>query len=331
MATRRSLVLVSVVGIGCSSWAEARPPRPDVIVVEEPVRSPYTVELLDQTGATIETYAKGGRFYVLGRAGERYTIRVTNPTARRIEAVVSVDGLDVIDGEPADFVRKRGYVVPARGELRIDGFRVSTSHVATFRFSSVRDSYAGRKGKPRNVGVIGVAIFEEAAAPEIVVEDRRAPAPPPDYDYEEEYYFDDVDGADAPAPAAPTGGSKADAPAEPAGEATGGGGGGGYGRGAVRSRSRAPSKKPCCGEAPRRERPGLGTQFGENRHSAVSFTRFERKSATKPDSLAELRYNDAEGLRALGIDVGPAVDPYEIELRETADPFPHTSFARPPQ
>src|SRR5690606_38241739 len=41
----------------------------------------------------------------------------------------------------------------------------SLSDVATFRFSSVDNSYAGRKGKARNVGVIAVAIFEEAAPP----------------------------------------------------------------------------------------------------------------------------------------------------------------------
>ena len=37
---------------------------------------------------------------------------ITNPTAHRVEAVVSVDGLDVVDGENGD-LRKRGYVVPA--------------------------------------------------------------------------------------------------------------------------------------------------------------------------------------------------------------------------
>src|SRR6185295_7375132 len=92
--------------------------------------------------------------------GERYVIRITNPTPRRIEAVISVDGLDVIDGESGD-LRKRGYVVPAYGETRIEGFRTSQADVATFRFSSVSGSYAGQKGKSRNVGVIAVALFEE--------------------------------------------------------------------------------------------------------------------------------------------------------------------------
>ena len=47
--------------------------------------------------------------------------------------------------------------------MRIEGFRTSLADVATFRFSSVDNSYAGKKGKARNVGVIAVALFEEQA------------------------------------------------------------------------------------------------------------------------------------------------------------------------
>ena len=73
----------------------------------------------------------------------------------------------MIDGENGD-LGKRGYIVPAYGDLRIEGFRTSQSDVATFRFSSVGGSYAGKKGKARNVGVIAVALFEEQAPPEII-------------------------------------------------------------------------------------------------------------------------------------------------------------------
>ena len=72
---------------------------------------------------------------------------------------------------------KRGYVIAPYGEVTIDGFRTSLDQVATFRFSSVRDSYAGRKGQDRNVGVIGVAFFPErehpiAIAPRQYYDDR---------------------------------------------------------------------------------------------------------------------------------------------------------------
>ena len=135
-------------------------------------RSPYEVTIRREDGAGVATFAHRGRYYVLGAAGERYIIHVSNPTDRRVEAVVTVDGLDVIDGEDGDLA-KRGYIVPPHGDLDIDGFRTSTDQVATFRFSSVDGSYAGKKGKARNVGVIAVAIFDEKAAPAVVVDESE--------------------------------------------------------------------------------------------------------------------------------------------------------------
>jgi hypothetical protein len=46
-------------------------------------------------------------------------------------------------------------------------------------------------------------------------------------------------------------------------------------------------------------------------------------------TIAELRYNDAAGLMALGIAIQPSPDENEIMTRETADPFPGDHFARP--
>src|SRR6185436_5079610 len=148
------------------------------------VRAPYDVQVIRESGETLPTYASKDRFYVQGNAGERYIIRVTNPTPNRVEAVVTVDGLDVIDGENGD-LHKRGYVVPPYGDVRIEGFRTSQADVATFRFGSVNDSYAGKQSKARNVGVIAVAIFEEhAAEPEqqiIVTETKPGYRQPYDY------------------------------------------------------------------------------------------------------------------------------------------------------
>jgi hypothetical protein len=83
-------------------------------------------------------------------------------------------------------------------------------------------------------------------------------------------------------------------------------------------------------QAPRTNRPGLGTEFGESRYSAASYTKFVR-AADRPIAIAELRYNDSAGLMALGIPVAPMPDDGEIMMRETADPFPGDNFARPPR
>src|SRR5574337_910384 len=89
-------------------------------------------------------------------------------------------------------IRENGETAPtyAFRETRIEGFRTSEADVATFRFSSVGGSYAGMKGKARNVGVIAVAIFEEQHAVEeqqIIVGQA---GPPVNRKYD---YHDDLD------------------------------------------------------------------------------------------------------------------------------------------
>lgn len=312
------------------------------------IRAPYDVQVIRADGETLPTYQLRDRFYVQGNVSDRYIIRIVNPTPRRVEAVVTVDGLDVIDGENGD-LRKRGYVVPAHGETRIEGFRTSQADVATFRFSSVSGSYAGQKGKARNVGVIAVALFEEQATPEqqIIV----GGATPP-YRYRPyRPYRDDLDGragaADAPAPEADAvraerpasrnaGVEKraAEAPAAPPAPTAAASGAGA--RRAPDDDADSFDEESAPGVAmPQRERRtherlGLGTEFGEQRYSAASYTRFVR-GANRPVAIAELRYNDTAGLIALGIPVHPLPDPGELMLRETADPFPGARFARPPR
>jgi hypothetical protein len=322
------------------------------------IRAPYDVQVIREDGDTLPTYALKDRFYVQGNAGDRYIIRVTNPTANRVEAVVTVDGLDVIDGDSGD-LRKRGYVVPPYGDVRIEGFRTSQADVATFRFGSVNDSYAGKQGKARNVGVIAVAIFEEQAAqPEqqIIVTERPGYRQP--YDYR-----DDVDASRDRAPTT-TGGAKYDRPAPApkksaekesvasrsegkrrvapttatAPSADAGGTAGGYGRAPARPQDYndgddfgGEELAPPPPVAQRNSRPGLGTEYGEQRTSAASFTRFVR-GAARPIAIAELRYNNAAGLVALGINAEPLPDANELMTRETADPFPGDHrYAQPPR
>jgi hypothetical protein len=255
-------------------------------------RGGYSVEVLVD-GVPAPTFAHAGESYVLGQLGERYVLRVSNHTGRRVEAVVSVDGRDVVDGKPGDWRRKRGYLVPAWGSVDIDGWRLSARQAAAFRFSPVADAYAARTGSAREVGVIGVALFPE----------RVYAPPPPRYPYEElpRRRMEE-------APAAADKGKRSDA----------------EGRGAP-----APSASAEPRPAPRR--PGLGTEFGEEVSSPIREVPFVRAGGT-PVVLG-LRYNDRAGLLALGIDVdgydGQADDRW---LRQTATPFPVSTgrYAAPP-
>ncbi|HZJ14113.1 MAG TPA: hypothetical protein VFD27_03640 [Chthoniobacteraceae bacterium] len=124
-----------------------------------------SVGLRSASGGWLDGYGiGGGRRFVVGERGERYEIVVRNDTAARLEVVLSVDGLDVMDGRGASF-GKRGYIIAAGDTITIDGFRTSSATVAAFRFSSVSRSYAAlRHGDTRNVGVIGIAVFTERYA-----------------------------------------------------------------------------------------------------------------------------------------------------------------------
>jgi hypothetical protein len=136
---------------------------------------PYEVQVLID-GQPTPQFEHAGESYVLGQLGARYTLRIINRSSRRVEAVVSVDGLDVIDGKTADYAKKRGYLVPAFGHVDIEGWRLSEQRAAAFRFSKVADSYAARSGSARHVGVIGAAIFPELVVT-LPVPVQIAPAP----------------------------------------------------------------------------------------------------------------------------------------------------------
>lgn len=126
-------------------------------------RDGVRLSLRDERGAALPGYHAGDAVFVLGESGQRYSILLENLTADRFEAVVSVDGLDVINGRPAA-LGHRGYILPPHGRLEVEGFRRSEAEVASFRFGRVADSYAAQTGDARNVGVIGVALFAERGA-----------------------------------------------------------------------------------------------------------------------------------------------------------------------
>ncbi|HVU50564.1 MAG TPA: hypothetical protein VHL80_07740, partial [Polyangia bacterium] len=86
-------------------------------------------------------------------------------------------------------------------------------------------------------------------------------------------------------------------------------------------------------------RPGLGTEFGEAVGSSVREASFMRANASSPAVVLGARYNDHDGLVALGIDVDRDLDACgdrgcdrDLELRQTANPFPVTDrrYAAPP-
>ncbi|MGF6230627.1 hypothetical protein QFZ27_004582 [Inquilinus ginsengisoli] len=125
------------------------------------------------------TPTSGGDLRLQGRSGDLYRLAFSNRGRRTVEVVATVDGLDVLNGRPGT-IANRGYVVRPGERLVIEGFRKSEDEVAAFRFSAPDDAYAANtpQGDPRNIGVIGVALFTlDDPANEVIT---SSPRPFPD-------------------------------------------------------------------------------------------------------------------------------------------------------
>jgi hypothetical protein len=103
---------------------------------------------------------EGKTYLPVPRLGAEYTIRISNHGPRRITAIVSVDGLSVINGKPAS-ASHPGYIVHPRSSIVISGWRRDLDRVAAFSFQKRDKSYAHLTGRPEKIGVIGLVAIEE--------------------------------------------------------------------------------------------------------------------------------------------------------------------------
>ncbi|WIH05157.1 hypothetical protein KHF85_01070 [Xanthomonas translucens pv. graminis] len=128
----------------------------------------------DADGADLPQYAQRGERWIAATPGHRYALRLTNRSDRRVLVVLSVDGVNAVSGETASS-DQRGYVLAPWQSTEIAGWRKSQREIAQFVFTDLADSYAARTGRPDNVGVIGMAVFDEAPTivPQASVEQRR--------------------------------------------------------------------------------------------------------------------------------------------------------------
>lgn len=159
-----------------SSYADPPPTE-----ARRPVREAMRVDLdVLADGQPIRLISHEGRQYLpVLRLGTEYQIRVNNRGPKRIEAVVSVDGLSVISGRPAS-EKGTGYLVDANSNIVIKGWRRDKDTVAAFTFEDRDNSYAARMGHRENIGVIGLVAFEEQDAPLRPMDLPRKFAPSPE-------------------------------------------------------------------------------------------------------------------------------------------------------
>lgn len=118
-------------------------------------------------GRPISEFPHNGQVFVEGREGSPYEIEVRNDNQHRVEAVISVDGLSVLDGKDAG-VESRGYIIEPRSKVVVPGWRLNGSEVARFQFGGKGESYTQAvTGSAANTGVIGVMAFREQPMPPV--------------------------------------------------------------------------------------------------------------------------------------------------------------------
>jgi hypothetical protein len=115
-------------------------------------------------GHRCKQYNHQGKTYIEAKNGSEYVIEIKNNHYKRILAVGSVDGLNVLTGKAASDT-DTGYIIDAYSSEKIKGFRFSDSEWAMFKFGYKFDgkTYAQSKedGSEKNCGVIGLRIFYE--------------------------------------------------------------------------------------------------------------------------------------------------------------------------
>jgi len=123
------------------------------------------VEII-QGGRVLRQYTHEGQNFIEAPPEGDYQIRLTNNCGSRRLAVISVDGINVVDGSNAAHDGP-GYVLRAWETVTIKGWRRTDSEVASFRFNAVQGGgYAEQTGRgTKNTGVIGVAVFNEKVDP----------------------------------------------------------------------------------------------------------------------------------------------------------------------
>lgn len=166
-SVRRRAILamaVSAIGLAGAARAQAAADLVDLQVVDR------------ETGQPARVWRHGGRLFVAGQPGARYSLRVTNHTEGRVLVVMSVDGVNILTGATANY-DQMGYVFGPYQSYDVSGWRKSDTEVAAFTFAPLPQSYAARTGRPGDVGVIGIAAFKERVVAPVPVAPASTPQP----------------------------------------------------------------------------------------------------------------------------------------------------------
>jgi hypothetical protein len=265
-------------------------------------------------GRPIREYGHEGLTFVEGRKDQNYSLRFCNNSSQRVLAVVSIDGIGVVDGKAATPL-SRGYVIPAYSSSEISGWRSSLAKIHDFVFDPKAEAYSSQVQETDvNCGIIEVKVFAENLSATFnktlnqLAEKLRTNVhihyPPPMYTPPSPTYTPSLYTITTCCSTTPGANPESsDICHDPSDEMLG--------------------FKKCS--TPAQELPdfNLGTAWGKERDSIVSEVEFERGI-----EVADLRiyYSDADGLKKSGIEVSK-----KAAITKSILPQGFNGFCSPPK
>jgi len=107
-------------------------------------------------------YYHDNKYYVEGRQGTEYSLKLKNSSPYKCMAIVTVDGVNVVSGCVGGDI---GYIMAPHSAITVSGFRQDLDTVGKFKFCERDNSYCNEVGKSGNNGVIGVRFYREKQTP----------------------------------------------------------------------------------------------------------------------------------------------------------------------
>ncbi len=102
------------------------------------------------------------RSYIMAKNDERYRIKVSNRSNRRVGLVIAVDGRNIISGKKSYLQSdERMYLLEPFQTQEIEGWRTGRNRTHRFYFTDMDESYSADWGDYSAMGVVALAVFSE--------------------------------------------------------------------------------------------------------------------------------------------------------------------------
>jgi len=140
-------------------------------------------EALPRYKTLLRGHQEAEYYYLEAIKGQRYSIKVTNKSDRRIGVVIAVDGRNIIDGKKSNLLRnERMYIIGPYDANTFEGWRTGMDRTNRFYFTEQSDSYAEKVFADASaMGTIALSVYKEKIREipphsDMLFQKREAPA-----------------------------------------------------------------------------------------------------------------------------------------------------------